>query len=137
MVLPEKIMEKYTAIKSQINQTASKVEQLALAGYINTGKIDVHLRKARRVFLEKSKIVLQSIDRYFKDCETVFNETSLYVKIKLDGEFDRVKIERELTESSIKIMPYKNGNEFGLSFSGIPTYRIDEGIKLISEIIYK
>ena len=137
MVLPENILKKYNAIKSQINQTASKVEQLALAGYINTGKIDVHLRKARRVFLEKSKIVLQSIDRYFKDCENVFNETSLYVKIKLKGEFDRVKTEREFAENSIKIMPYKTGNEFGLSFSGIPTDKIDEGIKLISEIIYK
>ena len=137
MVLPENILKKYNAIKSQINQTASKVEQLALAGYINTGKIDVHLRKARRVFLEKSKIVMQSIDGYFKNFETVFNETSLYVKVKLSGEFDRDRIERELAENSIKIMPYKTDNEFGLSFSGIPSDRIDEGIRLISEIIFK
>ena len=80
---------------------------------------------------------MQSIDGYFKNFETVFNETSLYVKVKLSGEFDRDRIERELAENSIKIMPYKTDNEFGLSFSGIPSDRIDEGIRLISEIIFK
>ena len=138
MVLPERIYRGYIKIRSLTNQTASKTEQLALAGYINTGKIDVHLRKARRVYLEKSKTVLQCVEKYFSDCDTVFNETSLYVTLRLKGEFDRERIERELSENSIKIMPYKNnGNEFGLSFSGIPSDRIEEGIRLISEIIHE
>ncbi len=138
MVLPERIYRGYIKIRSLTNQTASKTEQLALAGYINTGKIDVHLRKARRVYLEKSKTVLQCVEKYFSDCDTVFNETSLYVTLRLKGEFDRDRIERELSENSIKIMPYKNnGNEFGLSFSGIPSDRIEEGIRLISEIIHE
>lgn len=136
MVLPKKLMKEYLKIKAYTNQTASKTEQLALAGYINTGKIDVHLRKARRVYLEKSKLVLQSIEKYINNCEIEFNETSLYVKIKLNKELNWELTERELIEKSIKIMPYKsNSNELGLSFSGIQNERIDDGIRLISEII--
>lgn len=136
MVLPEKLMKEYLKIKAYTNQTASKTEQLALAGYINTGKIDVHLRKARRVYLEKSKLVLRSVGKYFNGCGIEFNETSLYVKIKLNKEINWELTERKLNEKSIKIMPYKiNSNEFGLSFSGIQNERIDDGIRLISEII--
>ena len=136
MVLPDRLMEKYREIKSLTNQTASKTEQLALAGYINTGKIDAHLRKARRVYLEKSKTVIKSVEKHFKGCEFVFNETSLYVKIKLNFDIDREKAEKDFADNSICVMPTKKG-ELGLSFSGIPNDKIDEGIRLISEIINK
>ncbi len=138
MVLPEKLLESYNKIKPLTNQTASKTEQLALAEYIDRGKIDAHLRKARRVYLEKSKTILKSIKKYFGNCRVIFNETSLYVKIRLDYEVDRENIERELKESSVNIMPYKNSaSEFGLSFSGISGEKIDEGVKILSEIISK
>ena len=136
MVLPDRLMKKYKEIKALTNQTASKTEQLALAGYINTGKIDVHLRKARRVYLEKSKTVIKSVEKYFRGCSIIFNETSLYIKIKLNFEIDRKKIEKEFAGNSISVMPFNN-NELGLSFSGIPNDKIDEGIRLISVIIYK
>jgi GntR family transcriptional regulator/MocR family aminotransferase len=136
MVLPDRLMKQYREIKSLTNQTASKTEQLALAGYINTGKIDVHLRKARRVYLEKSKTVIKSVEKHFKGCEFVFNETSLYVKIKLNFDIDREKAEKDFADNSICVMPTKKG-ELGLSFSGSPNDKIDEGIRLISEIINK
>ena len=41
------------------------MEQIALAKYINNGKLDVHLRKARRIYLEKSKLMLSNIKKYF------------------------------------------------------------------------
>lgn len=136
MVLPEKLLKSYNKIKPMINQTASKTEQLALAEYINTGKIDVHLRKARRVYLEKSKTMLNCINKYFDDFSLTFNETSLYVKIKLSYKLNRDKVEQELKDSSVNIMPFKNTeSEFGLSFSGISGDKIDEGIRILSEII--
>ena len=58
MVLPQKLTDEYNKIKKYTNQTASKTEQIALAKYINNGKLDVHLRKARRIYLEKSNLML-------------------------------------------------------------------------------
>lgn len=135
MVLPDRILEQYMKIKALTNQTASKTEQLALAGYINTGKIDVHLRKARRIYLEKSRIVLNSIKNCFDDYRLVFNETSMYVKLIPSNKIDRESVDSEFADNSIKLMPAKSENEFDLSFSGINTERIEEGIRLISEII--
>ncbi len=137
MVLPDKLLAKYNKVKSMTNQTASKTEQTALAKYINSGRIDIHLRKARRVYLEKSKIMLDCINNYFKDkADLIFNETSLYVAVKINKKIDRKKIEAELADKSINIMPCDNEyNVFNLSFSGIDESKISEGIKKISEIL--
>jgi GntR family transcriptional regulator/MocR family aminotransferase len=137
MVLPEKYIAKYNKIKLLINQTASKAEQLALAKYINNGKIDIHLRKARRIYLEKSKVMLEKVKaRFGKKVEIIFNETSLYITLKFQKEYNRSKIEKLLADNSVCIMPYKNEkNLFSLSFSGISLERIDEGINIISKVL--
>ncbi len=138
MVLPDNLKESYYRVKNVINQTASKTEQLALAQYINSGKIYVHLRKARRIYLEKSKIILQSLSKYFHDCKIVFNETSLSVKIWLDKAELSKNIIDKISENSICVMPNSNTGSFlGLSFSGIKKEKIDDGIKLLSKIIFE
>ena len=137
MVLPDKYIKRYNEIKGAINQTASKTEQLALSKYINSGKIYVHLRKARRTYLEKSKVILNCINKYFDNYDIVFNETSLYITLKLNFSVNRKKIKEQIQEKSICLMPYKTeDNEFCLSFSGIPIENIDDGIKTLSQIVY-
>ena len=135
MVLPQKLTDEYNKIKKYTNQTASKTEQIALAKYINNGKLDVHLRKARRIYLEKSKLMLSSIKKYFgTSVKIVFNETSLYVSLffKIIGE----AVTKKIDDASIKIMQFnKAENMIVLSFSGIKDKKIESGIKLLYETI--
>ena len=137
MVLPDKLIGKYTKIKELTNQTASKTEQLALAKYIENGKIDIHLRKARRIYLEKSKLILKLIKKYFsKETAVIFNETSLYVSVIPNFEFDRNKTDKILSENSVVLMPHKNNdNVLNLSFSGISSEKIPDGIRLIYDAV--
>lgn len=137
MVLPDKCMSAYNKIKRITNQTASKAEQLALAKYIESGKIDAHLRKARRIYLEKSKVILDSIKKQFgNSAKIVFNETSLYISIFVSGDVNRKTVDEKLKKLSVGIMPYKTeNNEFGLSFSGIPQEKITRGIEILAETV--
>ena len=137
MVLPDKLIGKYTKIKELTTQTASKTEQLALAKYIENGKIDIHLRKARRIYLEKSKLILKLIKKYFsKETAVIFNETSLYVSVIPNFEFDRNKTDKILSENSVVLMPHKNNdNVLTLSFSGISSEKIPDGIRLIYDAV--
>lgn len=136
MVLPQRLTEEYNKIKKYTNQTASKTEQIALAKYINNGKLDVHLRKARRIYLEKSKLMLSNIKKYFgPSVEIVFNETSLYVSLIFKNKKIDDSIIKRIDDSSFKIMQYtKAENMITLSFSGIKNEKIESGIKLLSEI---
>ena len=137
MVLPDKCMTAYNKIKRITNQTASKAEQLALAKYIESGKIDAHLRKARRIYLEKSKVILDSIKKQFgNSAKIVFNETSLYISIFVSGDVNRKAVDEKLKKLSVGIMPYKTeNNEFWLSFSGIPQEKIADGVEILARTI--
>lgn len=139
MVLPEKCMSEYNKIKHDTNQTASKAEQLALAKYIESRKIDVHLRKARRIYLEKSKVILENINKHFgNSASVVFNETSLYTSIFVSGKVNRQSVDKKLKKLSVGIMPYKKkNNEFGLSFSSIPKEKIAEGIERLAKTVFE
>ncbi len=136
IVMPDALMNKYRKISRLTNQTASKIEQLALARYISTGKIDVHLRKARRVYLEKSRAIIESIENHFGKCKIIFNETSLYLTINPGFQFNQDKLKADLEANSVSVMPLQTkSNEISLSFSGIPIERIDKGIEIIQNVL--
>ncbi len=136
MVLPQTLTEKYNSVKGLMNQTASKTEQLALARYISGGKIDVHLRKARRVYLEKSKRMLEAIEKYLPDAKTRLNETSLYLTLYFPYAVDVKKAVELLKQKSVRLKNDIRGDgAFALSFSGISEDKIDDGIRLFGDTI--
>ena len=137
MVLPDKLLKKYRQISPYINQTASKTEQNALAKYLENRRLDAHLRKARRVYLEKSKLITECVYKYFgNDTQIIFNETSLYISVKLKGVSDYDTVCKALDKNSVAVMPEKAEiNALNLSFSGISVDKIDAGIKRICDVI--
>ena len=129
MVLPQKLTDEYNKIKKYTNQTASKTEQIALAKYINNGKLDVHLRKARRIYLEKINHMHSKI---------VFYETSLYVSLIFKDKTIDDSVIKKIDDALIKTMQFnKAENMIVLSFSGIKDVKIESGIKLLYETISK
>ena len=135
-VLTEKLLRIYNSRKRLMNQTASKTEQLALAKYIESRKIDAHLRKARRVYLEKSKRLAACVEQYFPGMPCDFNETALYMTVKPPFPFDRDALEHQLTQRSVRLMSRgKEDNILALSFSGISSDKMEEGVRLVSEAL--
>ena len=136
MVLTPELLKRYAEVRKLMNQTASKTEQLALARYISSRKIDAHLRKARRVYLEKSKSILESIEKHLPEASVRFNETSLYLTVSLPFDVNSEALENALRENSVRLRTDIRGEgAFALSFSGISEEKIDDGIRIISETI--
>ena len=133
-VLPQSLLEIYQGRKHLMNQTASKTEQLALAKYIESRKIEAHLRRARRVYLEKSKYLMRCVARYFPNAATDFNETALYLDIHPPIPFSRDKLDKALAERSLRLTANnENAHLLRLSFSGIAQEKIDEGVHQLAE----
>lgn len=134
MALPNRLMKKYNKIKRVTNQTASKTEQIALARYINDGKIDAHLRKARRIYLEKSRLMLDAVEEHFGEkADIFFNETSLYVMLKFKKP-QKTDI-KDIEKKSVNVTRYDaDENRLILSFSGISNEKINDGVKALSEL---
>ena len=122
-------------MKQLINQTASKAEQLALASYIRSGRIDGHIRRARRIYLEKSRLTHESLAHMLPEAALRFNETAMYFRAVVPYEIDRKSVDKALSQQYIRLMRSReNERDFGISFSGIPTEKMRRG-SLLSEII--
>lgn len=136
MVLPQKLNEIYQKRYMNYNQTASKTEQLALSEFINKGLLEKHLRKLRRQYAEKSKVVLFDISTIFGDEITyLFNETALRVSIKHKNKINKEYFFNKCEENQINVNKSNNSNfDYVLSFSGIPEQLIEDGIKTIKTI---
>ena len=77
-------MQIYKLRSRNYNQTASKTEQLALAEYIRSGRLERQLRKLRKIYALKSELLLKSLKKLFSDNAVIeVIETALCVRLKL------------------------------------------------------
>ena len=67
MVLPFSLLSKYKEKGRLYNQTASKLEQIALCQFIRDGHLNVQIRKQRKLFSQKSKALCDEIKKVFGD----------------------------------------------------------------------
>lgn len=137
MTLPKNLLMQYAQKISKYNQTASKIEQLALGEYIVNGQLERHLRKLRKLYSEKSTHLQNCLKSAFKQEASVFlKETSLAVSVYLKQSINIIELEKELAKQGIKIIVSGGQeNQFDLSFSGIPSALIKEAVVKIKNTV--
>lgn len=71
MILPQSLIKAYEQRGVRYNQTASKAEQIALCQFIRDGHLDSQIRKARKLYAQKSRALCESAKAVFGDNVTV------------------------------------------------------------------
>ncbi|MFW6015566.1 MAG: PLP-dependent aminotransferase family protein [bacterium] len=85
MILPESLLKVYKGTKELYAQTASKLEQLAMAKFIKEGYFEKHIRRIKVHYAKKQEAVNKILKKifgdkiYINDGDTGFN---LYLEIK-------------------------------------------------------
>lgn len=134
MVLPLRLAQIYAPRVRAYNQTASKIEQLALADYIREGQLERHLRRMRKLYHGKSEALLSSLRHTFgADLPVFLQETSLAVVIKVPDAPSVVS----RGESLGLRMKAVGQDLLRLGFSGIPLSRIPAGIEALYQAVNK
>ena len=139
MVLPPDLAALYRARGSSYNQTSSKIEQLALAEFIRDGHIEKTIRRLRKIYAEKSELLLSLLNERFGDIATIrLAETALCAELILPCG----KAGRELAalalEKGVRVIPMDSSDSAArirLSFAGIPSEKMMDGTDLLYEII--
>ncbi|MCQ4022671.1 MULTISPECIES: PLP-dependent aminotransferase family protein [unclassified Ruminococcus] len=141
MVLPEGLLEPYNKIKRDLNQTASKIEQLALADYIRDGQLERHLRRLKKSYGEKSNVIERILSNRLKPSEQYgikLFETSLAYEITINSPLDLDLLNKKLRDESIAIISAENGNgktTVKIGFSGIEKDDIEAAADKLCKII--
>ena len=132
MVLPNHLLKLYAPRAKAYNQTASKIEQLALADYIREGQLERHLRRMRKLYHMKSQMMLTCIRQLLGEkIPVALLETALAVMIQIPN---AQKIVKQAEKEGIRAAAVGE-NLIRLGFSGIPLSRIESGIEALYQII--
>jgi len=137
MVLPNSLAEKFALKKSFYNQTCGKIDQLALAEYIKSGNLEKHLRRLRRLYYAKSRILLEQIQKHFPKSNPILYESQLTAELDTLTDADSEEICKLLLENGVLVMPSQKKSVINICFSGIKEEDIPSGIKKIAQLINK
>ncbi len=133
MVLPKQLMETYRQRISDYNPTVGKIEQLALASYIQKGYLEKHLRRLRTLYRKKSDAMVTALAQYFPLDAISLWETSFSVTVPLPHP-SKTQVQERLTQAGIKL-DWIEDQSLRLSFSGIPYEDIPTGIDALCRIL--
>lgn len=138
MVMPEGVAKIYRERQYNYNQTSSKIEQLALAQYIQSGRLERQLRKLRKIYAIKSKLLSECLNKSFGENSIIeVIETALCVRIKIDSPYSLEELESRAFNGGIKLgkCREKNGLKyFYLCFSGIETEKIPLAVEHLKNV---
>ena len=65
MVLPHRLLDDYKRIKTRYSQSASKLEQMTLARFLEEGLMDKHVRRIKRNYKRKSALLQRYIEKNY------------------------------------------------------------------------
>lgn len=132
MVLPTPLLYRYQEQFLYHHQTASKLEQLALAYYIEDGQLSRHLKRLRKQYALKGNYMVKKLRFAFPLYAVELYETPLKITIAIP----KNKIDKYITlAKEHEILVTKNSNnEVALSFSGIRLQAIEEAIEILVKI---
>ena len=135
MVVPNSLMQKYDKIKNFYNQTSGKTEQLALAKYIISGSLEKHLRRLRKIYYGKSRLICDSLERNISGLvNLVLAETSLSVTVEINSKFSSKQLCEIALNNGIVVLPIlgeESNPRVKLGFTAISEETIEEAIKLL------
>ena len=133
MVLPPFLYERFKKRSDVYNQTCGKVEQLALKQYIQTGALEKHLRKLRKLYNAKSRVCCRILSELLPDIRQTLYESSLTVVLKTNGKKTAEEIYKAAEKLGIALAKAGKSDEIRLCFAGIKEEDIYPAIKTLSE----
>lgn len=140
MVLPPELVESYELRKERYNQTASKVEQIAITQYIRDGHLMSQIRKSRKIQGAKAERLIQMAKRIFENEALVrMAEGGFYVILEQLSEYSSEELERRALEIGIKVKVLPKDKKEGrakliLECSNVKIEDYEEALELLKKI---
>lgn len=115
MVLPSLLLKQYRDKGTIYNQTASKLEQIALCQFIRDGHLNLQIKKQRKVFSQKSKALCDAVNSTFGTvAKAAVLPAGYLVKVKFTCAVDAEKLKIKALSEGIRIM---SGNDNSIILS--------------------
>lgn len=120
MILPDEFLREYKKKRGLYNQTVGKVDQIALCSYIRDGHLNSQIRKSRKLYMQKSKILCDLLSQKFgKKIRIIKSDSPLYVRCIFDLGLSTEEVVEQLFKNGISVINSGESGEIALSVSSV------------------
>lgn len=138
MVLPEAFAEVFSSIVTDYSQTCSKMEQLTLAMFMETGYYQTHIKKIRKLYAQKLSAVTDAFAKYAGDFVTITDiESGINIPMHIVSPKPAAQLKEEALSIGLPsvIMSYSPGEtDLIFYYNQIPLSEIDAVISRLSRL---
>lgn len=135
MILPTRILNEYKRKAELYNQTVSKADQIALCSYIRDGHLYSQIRKSRKSYAQKSKILSDLISQKFKEkAEIMKTNSPLYVRCRFNLDLSTDLFIEKAQRRGIGLIPVDNKQnqaEIAFAVSSISTSCLEKAVNIL------
>jgi DNA-binding transcriptional MocR family regulator len=105
-IAPGRYLDRVRKLKMAYSNGSSVLPQLTIARYLESGGYDLHLRKIRRAYAQKSLGMSRAIEEYFPEGTRIAEPLGGYmIWVRLPAGLDSLILYREAVKSRITIAP--------------------------------
>ncbi len=129
LILPNSLLEHYSKIKDEYNQTCSKLEQLALAQFMHSGDYQKGIKKMRKLYATKLEMVMGILKNY-GSVRLTNRTTGIALGITINSDKSPDEIIEIARKAKIKMRAYENNQEtnYLLYYNYIPKKDINKAL---------
>lgn len=139
MILPQSLMGEYHKKKDLYNQTVSKADQIALCSYIRDGHLNSQIRKSRKLYMQKSRILTDLIVVNFGEKVTILKTNSpLYVRCKFDFKMSTEELCNRAEKAGILLISANSDGaspEIAFSVASVGLESLENAVKLLKNVV--
>ena len=139
MILPQSLTNCYKKKKDLYNQTVSKADQIALCSYIRDGHLNSQIRKSRKLYSQKSKILTDLLTEIFQDNVQILRTNSpLYIRCRFNKKCSAEELCKEAEKNGILLIPANSETQFpeiAFSVATVGQNNLSDGVKLLKNVV--
>jgi GntR family transcriptional regulator/MocR family aminotransferase len=143
LILPPSLVKVFATVRWLIDRHTPAIEQQMLADFINEGYLERHIRRLRNLYDRRRQALVMALKRYLGERVQIFGANAgIHLMVKIETSLsDRAIIEAAarlgvglFTTENYYLQGISKG-EFLLGYSEPNEIQIEEGIKILAQII--
>ncbi len=148
LVVPQELVPSAVAVKTLLDQGNPWLEQMVLAEFIASGEYDRHLRRVRKVYMERRDCLIGRLQRHFGEPQLFGTDAGYHVTWLLPSEFPSASVVQDLarqrgigiytinTKGPLSHVPcHYASNALVLGYSSLDERQIQEGVDGLAAVL--
>lgn len=141
VVLPQGLVEEFKMRKWYTDRHPASLDQKILARFINEGHLDRHVRKMKKIYKDRRRVLTESLKEHFPDCSILGHAAGMHLVVEFPeitfGPESMTHFQRHGVQiypvDSYALVKGSHSHKIVMGYGGLTEERIVEGVLRIKE----